>query len=185
MLDVVIEMLSPTGELIKTFLSIPYSSWKSLLLKNYEGYVFKYIDKYKNELIVDFSKYYEDSSCFNIINNDGTTERLAALSFMRFKVVNPKAKLDPLNSPIVIVIERLEAAFKHDLTEIGIKNVQRLETDLAKRFENWNIEATRYIAPIVSLCQSSGSGKSKLSLELLKRNPGFYTVLRLSLTKHY
>ena len=46
------------------------------------------------------------------------------------------------------------------------------------RHQKWSGQNTEYAAPAVSFCQSSGSGKSKLSVETLKRHLGFYLVLR-------
>ncbi len=46
------------------------------------------------------------------------------------------------------------------------------------RFNSWKDTNQTIIAPIASLSQGSGSGKSKLATEVIKDGPGFYIVLR-------
>lgn len=72
--------------------------------------------------------------------------------------------------------ESLKVSFSRSLSSVGQKVLQDLEITLLERCGNGNW--TSYLAPIVSLCQSSGAGKSKMSVELLKRRPGHYIVFR-------
>lgn len=72
----------------------------------------------------------------------------------------------------------VDSSFKHDLTIIGKRSLNILKQELNSRAKEWHETTTQLIAPVVSLCQSSGTGKSKLAIELLKSNPGFYIVFR-------
>ena len=76
-------------------------------------------------------------------------------------------------------------AFQSTLTDIGLRALHRIKLEISDRFKKWDTTVTAYKAPIVSLCQSSGFGKSKLSIELIKRNPGFYVVFRKELDSAY
>jgi hypothetical protein len=104
---------------------------------------------------------------------------IPALTFMRFIVINLPTKLDPIDDKIVLPL--LTASFGHELSEIGIRTLIRVERELLQRFNrNWIENSLTCLAPLVSLCQSSGAGKSKIALELIKRNLGFYIVFRSS-----
>lgn len=70
----------------------------------------------------------------------------------------------------------LEKSFSRNLSSVGQKVLCDLELTLLQRCGNGKWDS--YLAPMVSLCQSSGSGKSKISVELLKRRPGYYIVFR-------
>jgi hypothetical protein len=71
-------------------------------------------------------------------------------------------------------IEKVKMAFSAPLTEIGKRTMNRIKYKLQERRLQCSTYATRIFAPIVLLCQSSGSGKSKLAIELVNVNPGFY-----------
>jgi hypothetical protein len=75
-------------------------------------------------------------------------------------------------------IMNLSKSLKTEASGVGIRSMRRMLAEILQRFEHWNVRSTTYRAPIVSLCQSSGFGKTKLSIELTKRIPGGYLVFR-------
>lgn len=99
---------------------------------------------------------------------------LTAKTFMHFKMV----QVAPGKENEAVLLKFVENSFKHQLTEIGKRSLKKLKIDIFSRFLKWKDPNTNLIAPIVSLCQSSGTGKSKISIELLKINMGFYIVFR-------
>ena len=54
-----------------------------------------------------------------------------------------------------------------------------------KSYSQYFLKYKIFIAPITSLCQCSGSGKSKLSCSLTETNPGFYICCRESKNTGY
>ena len=75
--------------------------------------------------------------------------------------------------------------FNHELTRSGKLVLNDLTNSLTSRYNNWKYKTQEYYAPIVSLCQGYGSGKTKIAIECLKRNPGFYLNLRNESTFYY
>ena len=182
-IHIVVETLNNSGVKAGIFFDSKLRAWKSDLMIKFPGQKFKYIDfdvdaQIRKELDVD-SLLGDDLSVHFTCSIDGEKVDIPVKTFMRFyayapPIVEPSSELsrEAYNLPV------LESSFRHDLTKIGKLALEQLEKDILDRYEPW-IYSTTLLAPIVSLCQSSGSGKSKLSFELLKRHLGFYIVLRL------
>ena len=162
-------------------------NWKSDLKSKFPDKRFKYIEKDEdgNDLYLEADIFSEEDLCLEfpclIDERQNLTSRKPVQNFMRFCAYDSQtseSSAERINRSIVIPL--LEASFRHDLTAIGNLALSRLEHDLLDRFKPWIADSDpSLVAPVVSLCQSSGSGKSKLSFELLKRHIGFYIVLRL------
>jgi hypothetical protein len=74
---------------------------------------------------------------FIICRNEEEEEvSIPALTFMRFIVINLPTQLDPIDDKIVLPL--LTASFGHELSEIGIRTLIRVERELLQRFNrNW------------------------------------------------
>ena len=160
--------------------------WKSNLLKKlkHQGNDLYYCPTNSNEMLkVNYDSFsltnMEQFSCINESTNSNV--ECSALTYMDFSVkyVRPDGfcttDICNINEK---VISTLTNSFKHQLSQIGLINLNRLELKLKQCFKGWSIDATRYVAPMISICQSSGSGKSKMALELTKKHLGFYIVFR-------
>jgi hypothetical protein len=66
------------------------------------------------------------------------------------------------------------------LRQCGSRSFPLIYDMVVSSHESWANPpaAVKYVAPIVNLCQSSGSGKSKFALSCIKGAPGYYLVLR-------
>ena len=106
---------------------------------------------------------------------DGHNSSVPLKTFMKFKILI-KNQLDPFKKPDLL--PKIKRSFKHELTIIGHESLMRVKDSILDRHRIWISGANQYIAPLTSLSQSSGSGKTKISIELLKQNPGFYLVFR-------
>lgn len=95
-------------------------------------------------------------------------------NFMSFEVSDFSAPPSSLLKSIVLPL--VESSFNYGITKSGEVALSNLKADLMASFSPWMSE--QLVAPVVSLCQSSGSGKSKLAFELLKQAFGFYLVFR-------
>ena len=62
------------------------------------------------------------------------------------------------------------------MTKVRLECLRSVEAELIEAFNQWTKKGI--LAPLISLCQSSGSGKSKMALELLLLHAGFYSVFR-------
>ena len=166
-------------------LRFQYSCWKIMLfhaLQNKKDHCFTFIDSSLNEHLALLFNDQNDLSNIKCFKDTGYYS-VPAKTFMRFKTLKvtkvesiDSDRFDPRLNPNLI--KNLKQSFQHQLTNVGLLALERLEYDLLDRFRKWTRATTTLIAPIVSLCQSSGAGKSKFSLELLKRHIGFYIVFR-------
>jgi hypothetical protein len=166
---------------------LDFAEWKSNLLKmikHQDNDDLYYCPPNSNEMMKVncdsfLSTNMEQFSCINESTNSNV--ECSALTYMDFSVeyFRPGSicSTDVCNGNEK-VISTLTNSFKHQLSEIGVINLNRLELKLKQSFEGWSIENTRYVAPMISICQSSGSGKSKMALELTKKHLGFYIVFR-------
>lgn len=103
---------------------------------------------------------------FHVVDDSGTiTFAEDVQSFMWIDV--------KLEAPVSGVYTALNAR----LTATGVSQCDILQEQLTKIFEIYQSEE-RYYAPFTSLIQSSGFGKTKVCVELLKRLPGLYMVFR-------
>lgn len=165
-------------------LNVSINSWKSRILDKYNGQKITYIitehteaDDLKKEKFINVTL--DEQQSPHIMIEKETKSIIKAKTFMKFKVVPlSKPSLDPAD--IAGNYEILKNSFKHELTSIGKMSLSRLEKNLSISHLMWMGNYNNYAAPLVTFCQSSGSGKSKLSIECLKSNPGFYLVFRES-----
>ncbi len=72
----------------------------------------------------------------------------------------------------------LVSSFTHPLKRVGQDVYCRLKRSIELRFLLWKSMSSATMAPIASICQYSGSGKSKMSSELTKEGPGAMIILR-------
>ena len=177
-IDIVVETKTASGNINGVIFSTTVHKWKSDLKLNFPGKKFAYVEtneQGRKEYETELQSSDDDSLKFSCLN-DETTIDIAVTTFMRFCAYDlPGENTEPRSN----IAPQLESSFSHDLTEIGILSLKRLEQSILDRINPWLYNDTKYLAPIVSLCQSSGSGKSKLSFELLRRHIGFYIVFRL------
>ena len=69
-------------------------------------------------------------------------------------------------------------SFKAVLTPSGQEQRRIFKAFIQGRSEELRSGKVKYYAALMALCQSSGSGKSKLCYELLAELPGIMTVFR-------
>ena len=93
-------------------------------------------------------------------------QKFPVTNYMAFKIVKS----------IVAPDEALVESFKSNLTENGIIEKNRL-IEYIKFVNTLNTGSKDYV-PFVNLCQSSGSGKSKIAFEIMKELPSAYIVFR-------
>jgi hypothetical protein len=163
-------------------LRVPLIDWKRRILEKYNSQKIDYIVTEKSEEagggeIEKYRKVIIDSNDSPYIMIDKETkDTIKTKTFMKFKVIPlPKPNRDPADSENY---EKLKNSFEHELTAVGKMALSRLKKNLSISYSSWKTNFTNYAAPLVSFCQSSGSGKSKLSVEMLKLYPGFYFVFR-------
>lgn len=119
-----------------------------------------------------------DSNFYVFLEDGGAPVEIE--SFMYFSsIVQVTSSVPPNLMPSVTA---LKESFVHSLTRVGCKSFNMVRRLISNRFNSWFHQpggaAPKYYGPMVSLCQSSGSGKSKIAFELTKHGPGFFTVLR-------
>lgn len=102
---------------------------------------------------------------------DDKQDAVKITSYMLF------ASKSPANTSSTDNVAVLADSFHHHLTCSGSSTLANLKTVLFRR-HRLRVEAAKVYYCIVSLFQSSGSGKSRLCCELVYTMPGFYIVLR-------
>lgn len=174
-IDIVVEDKS-SGK--NFFINTSFETWKRDLVEHdLRGKKLLYVE----DGIEYVTKIFEEddlSLTFSCYNDENESILKDVKTYMRYKVERP-----PVNSSDDITeseaFPMIETSFEHELTDIGSFTLSSLEQFLLKSFEPWKTNLdTDLLAPIVSLCQSSGSGKSKISCETLKLHLGFYLVFR-------
>ena len=100
----------------------------------------------------------EHQSPHFMIDKD-TKSMIKTNTFVIFKVV-PSSKPSIDSADIPGNYEILRNSFKHELTSIGKICLIRLQKNLSISHLMWMRNYDNYAAPLVTLCQSSGSGKS-------------------------
>lgn len=173
--DVSMEYVSELNNKVVTDnLRFPVDNWKESLSRIVDLKTLSVFDESSGvfravELIgkgLDFSKMLDIAS----------KELIPVKTFMKMRTKISSASSRPETEPVALPM--IKSSFKHHLTEVGALSLDRLESNILDRHMRWMGQNTEYVAPAVSFCQSSGSGKSKLSIETLRRHPGFYLVLR-------
>jgi hypothetical protein len=116
-----------------------------------------------------FELYPDEIENNEILITDGQIKTIVNITnFMKIKIeIEPPTQLG------------LYQSFKSKLTAIGFLQFKILEDQLLQYSRLVQTEANFY-APFTSLVQSSGSGKSKLCVELLQKYPGMFLVFRKS-----
>ncbi len=142
--------------------------------------------------IFDENWYEDDRLYFYALENanSNTLKRIAAETVMSFTISSgqevlpstptafARQRADPGN--VQEKIKKLEKSFQHSLSTIGQDALDVLKVEILDRFSSWKDLETTLIAPIASLSQGSGIGKSKLAVQVIQDGPGFYIVTRQS-----
>ncbi len=142
--------------------------------------------------IFDENWYEDDRLYFYALENanSNTLKRIAAETVMSFTICSgqevlpstltafARQRADPGN--VQEKIKKLEKSFQHSLSTIGQDALDVLKVEILDRFSSWKDLETTLIAPIASLSQGSGIGKSKLAVQVIQDGPGFYIVTRQS-----
>ncbi len=85
----------------------------------------------------------------------------------------PKAPADKVEVDSIF----LQQSFCHKLSSSGTEALDSLKVSILDGFTKWAKDQD-VVAPVASFSQGSGSGKSKLAVEVIKDGPGFYIVFR-------
>ena len=111
---------------------------------------------------------------------DETSMDLRCISVSTFMVLTVESKSAPQTTSTRLIggSAKLEDAFKHSLSTSGKNALDYVKASIVERFSKWNDGNTNVVVPLASLSQGSGSGKSKLSVEMVQDGPGFYIVTR-------
>ena len=108
-----------------------------------------------------------------IVLHDKTS--IAIRPFMTFKVLKDSSRREVNRLRTLPIV----SSFDHELTKVGQEVFKRIKECVKQHSDDWmKGAASKFLAPIASLCQGSGSGKSKIATEFTKCGPGVYTVQR-------
>lgn len=179
-IDVVIDFSHSDGTIKSQMIKWNIDKWQSELVGILnEAESCYYIDVDKKQLRVVPNVDVQNKYSIICIDEIGLKVLIPALTFMRFNVKVLPPKVDPIDDKKVLPL--LVTSFKHELSEIGRRTLKRVERDVLQRYKkDWIENSLTCLAPLVSLCQSSGTGKSKIAMEIIKKNLGFYVVFRSS-----
>ncbi len=131
-----------------------------------------------------------DSCCFFAVPTEmrvaaSTAEEAARRfcfnSFMNFEVARGTAPVQKAKT--VEISDNLRDSFNAELTPKGKFLRKWLYDEIRSALKTY--KSNKHFAPMTSICQSSGTGKSKLCTELLKTCPGLYFVFRGSKDSGY
>lgn len=176
--SIVIDFIGPDNTSRSEMLKFPIQLWKSKIeqvMRANPSLVYFKLDDRLLKLHLDIE--IDDLKNIKCLDENGNMLLIPALTFMRFLFEVSPQKADPMDDMKVLPL--LVESFSHELSEIGRRTCFRVERELIKRYQNdWITKGLNCLAPLVSLCQSSGSGKSKIALELIKKNLGYYIVFR-------
>ena len=100
--------------------------------------------------------------------NKGKPEFIDLNTFMWFEITKHRS------------VNVFQESLKSTLTSTGISEITLFECHL-KNLSKIYYEEPIFYAPFISYVQSSGFGKTKICLELLKKHPGIYMVFRREL----
>ncbi len=112
---------------------------------------------------------------------DETGQRVSISSYMCFEIKAMNLIESRTTPNDLTLVAALKDSFVHDnITEVGKRCFKLIYNLVRSRYNTWlnPPPSLRFIAPLVNLCQCSGSGKSKFALDCTKKGPGFYVVLR-------
>ncbi|NBO23970.1 MAG: hypothetical protein EBU93_01840 [Chlamydiae bacterium] len=173
---ITIKVFSPEGKEEMIFTStVP--DWKTELQLKAPGSLM-YLETGTRENKVDLSPNGKVKECqFGIYFDEiQTVISLKQIkTYMEFQRVLERNDVKPETTKSKELVH-LQRSFSRELTKSGQVVLENLDLELFSRCGNgtWN----KFLAPIVFLGQSSGCGKSKLAVSLLKMRFGFYMVFR-------
>ena len=172
--DISLEYVSELNDKVTDNLRFPVYNWKESLLRTVDLKTLSVFDE-RSRLFRNVELIGKGLDFLNMRDID-SKELIPAMTFMKMRAKRTSTLSRPETDPVALPM--IKSAFKHNLTEVGDLSRDRLEFNILDRHKRWIEQNTEYVAPAVSFCQSSGSGKSKLSIENLRRQLGFYLVLR-------
>ena len=101
-------------------------------------------------------------------------------TFMSFLVVSaPPGQAIDANRILPEKFNALGTSFSQNLTQVGCSVFSCIKSSILRRYNLWKVPGT-FASPNASLCQYSGSGKSKIAREFTLRGPGIGITLRAS-----
>lgn len=154
-------------------LILPLKNWKEIFSKKFDSTIkIKFMNSLNGPVNIQIKEPFEDALKIVRIKEVKGTDNFefeGHVDLLNYMVFEIKLR-DP---PHLGLFE----SFKARLTEKGNSQLKLLESQLLKDSENVRRSDTFY-APFTSLVQSSGFGKSKLCVEMLRRYPGLYMVFR-------
>ena len=124
-------------------------------------------EKYNNFEI----KYFLNGSYIEIEHSD-LASKLQYQNYMHFILSAPKSKADQPSDTALLM------SFDTKLKSTGVLEKRRLLRYIQMVARLDTNTGDYFLAPIVNVCQSSGSGKSKLAAEIMFDTPSCYLVLR-------
>ncbi len=161
------------------YLRTKLSEWKSLLTSAVGEYF--YHDPLSNTLVEVNVHSFQQNGQFKNISPDemvrkDTFESIRMRPFMSFVI---KDASFPGKEVLTNAMKyTLATSFAHRLTKVGNEVFQRLKRCISWRASTWNAFPSNTSAPISSICQYSGSGKSKMASEFTRIGPGATIVFR-------
>lgn len=160
-----------------------FLDWKKIMREKYAGKKIIYIrttiengQTVVSKLEADIFGTPDNALTFECKVDDSNSIDEPVKNFMRFEVSDFSTSAPPNSVYKSEVLPLVESSFNYDISKSGEAALSNLKADLLTSFSPWMSD--HLVAPVVSLCQSSGSGKSKLAFELLKQTFGFYLVFR-------
>ena len=146
--------------------------------------------KAENRLFKNLESLFENLSqldeTFQVrIEKDGVLMLLNKEKFKEKLLMDMTGVLYPMKNFMKFVIDnvtvpdsRIKLAFKSKLDQKGLIEKERL-INYIKLVDNLtNTTQGHFYIPLINVCQSSGSGKSKIATELMKDFPAAYFALR-------
>ena len=169
-------------ELLTKSKRTPLSHWRREILDNYDSSNIRFLES-SNDITGRLVSISDDKLGDLYMMDMDKKEVIPAKTFMRFQLSPPPIGIiNPTNTNVNL--PKIRSSFKHELTLAGKSALERVKKNLLTGFKNWSTKKV-YFAPLISLCQSSGSGKTKISVECLKQTPGFYLVFRKNASTGY
>ena len=125
------------------------------------------------EVLVDGN--YIEISLENLLNGvlkkKASDSYLQFMNYMAFRIRKSKNNPPPNDKALLISFDALlksPGVFEKERLKSCVKMVNRIKNDAVNYF----------FTPFLNVCQSSGSGKTKIATELMLEIPSFYVVLR-------
>lgn len=131
-----------------------------------------------NKKSASFNVLLENGKFSSSLSLSGTVDTISQMKLKYSTVILYETTKKQLKNSSAEVLEHpaYKAAFYSRLKGKIVSDLIRLS--ICIRDINTNIEAKKIYSPVISICQSSGSGKSKLACSLDEKYPCAYLVLR-------